>query len=176
MLRNIQIVIMLILTACYCLPASSAQEAQDTAGNQFNTSEERIGELRLGLTGKDVRENIHCKPKKGKEVFEGATGDYVQMWKYPDCGIVLKMSSERKRGAKVVESISVSSPSTLVTARGIHIGSAEREVINAYGRYLDQEEPAKEGKQFVAGSIYDGMIFDLQDGRVVRIFLGAAAE
>jgi hypothetical protein len=119
---------------------------------------------------------VYSLSDEGKEIFEGATGDYVQKWKYPDCGIVLKMSSERKGGAKVVESVSVSAPSTLVTTGGIHIGSTEREVINAYGRYRDPEEPAKKGKQFVAGSIYDGMICDLQDGRVVRIFLGAAAE
>ncbi|MGA2938493.1 MAG: hypothetical protein ABSF52_15535 [Syntrophobacteraceae bacterium] len=121
---------------------------------------------------------INRRAERTKEL-EGSSGRFMKVfptWKYPDCGIVLKMSSERKGGAKVVESIGVSAPSTLVTTGGIHIGSAEREVINAYGRYRDPEEPAKKGKQFVAGSIYDGMIFDLQDGRVVRIFLGAAAE
>jgi len=32
------------------------------------------------------------------------------------------------------------------------------------------------GKIFVAGSIYGGAIFNLKDGKVVQIFIGAAAE
>ena len=48
---------------------------------------------------KDLQGVISCKPNKGKEIYEGATGEHVQTWKYPECGIVLKMSSERKGGA-----------------------------------------------------------------------------
>lgn len=176
MFRNIPAVVMLILTACYCLPALSAQEAQVSKVSQFDSSKERIGTLRLGMTEIDLTKNIPCKPRKGKEILEGATGEYVQEWKYSECGIVLKMGSERKGGAKVVQSITITTPSNLVTSRGIHIGSMERELMDAYGRYRDPEEPVKKGKQFVAGSIYDGMIFDLKNGKVVKIFLGAAAE
>ena len=85
------------------------------------------------------------------------------------------MGSERKAGPKVVESITIKSPSKLVTSRGIHIGSTEGEVIQAYGQCRDQET-SKKGEQLVAGSIYDGMIFNFKDGKVVSIFLGAAAE
>ncbi len=178
MCRRILASMMLFWIACYSPAAWPApvEEQREGKTSRFNTGEERVGELRLGLMEKEVPANIPCKPRKGKEVYEGATGEYVQMWKYPECGIVLKMGSERKGGAKVVESISVTAPSTLVTSRGVRIGSTEREVVNAYGRYRDPEEPAGKGKQFVAGSIYDGMIFDFKDGRVVGIFLGAAAE
>jgi hypothetical protein len=176
--RKIVAVMLFIWMACCGLPGLSAQSQgpQDAEGSQFNTGEERIGELRLGLTEKDVHGNIHCKPRKDKEVFEAATGEYVQMWKFPECGIVLKMSSERKGAKKEVGSITITSPSKLVTGRGIHIGSTEGEVIEVYGRYRDQEGSGEKGKTFVAGSVYDGMIFDFQGGRVVRIFLGAAAE
>jgi len=58
----------------------------------------------------------------------------------------------------------------------MRIGSTEREVVEAYGRFRDPEEDSEEGRSFVAGSVYDGMIFDFQDGRVIRIFLGSAAE
>jgi hypothetical protein len=169
---------MLICVACYCFPVLSAQiQGPEAAnGSQFKASEEKIGRLRLGLTEKELRKHIACKPRKGREVFEGATGEYVQDWKYPECGIVLKMGSERKGGPKVVESIRVTAPSTLATSRGIRIGSTEREVVHAYGRFRDPQEPANKGSRFVAGSVYDGLIFDLRAGRVVRMFLGAAAE
>jgi hypothetical protein len=167
---------LLSITFCCSSPAFSAQGPQGAEENQLDTSKERIGEFRLGLPEKDVTSKIPCKqPKKGKEVYEGATGAYVQDWKYAECGIELKMGSERKKGPKVVESITIKSPSTLVTSRGIHIGSTEGEVMKAYGQYRDKEE-SKKGKQFVAGSIFDGMIFDFKDGKVVGIFLGAAAE
>jgi hypothetical protein len=176
--RRIVVVMMFVWMACSGLPALFAQSqgTQNAEGSQFNTGEERIGELRLGLTEKAVHGNIPCKPRKGKEVYEAATGENVQMWKYPECGIVLKMSSERKGAAKEIGSITITSPSKLVTGRGIHIGSTESEVIEAYGRYRDPEGSGAKGKTFVAGSVYDGMVFDFQGGRVVRIFLGAAAE
>ena len=177
MRRTILALLMLLsITFCCSSPAFSAQEPQGAEENQFDTIKERLGELRLGLPEKDVEGFISCKqPKKSKEVYEAATGEYVQEWKYAECGVELKMGSERKAGPKVIESITIRSPSKLVTSRGIHVGSTEGEVMKAYGQYRDNEE-SKKGKQFVAGSIYDGMIFDFKDGKVVSIFLGAAAE
>lgn len=152
--------------------------SSNTKSEQFDTLAERIGGLRLGLSEKDAAKSIpSCKLWKGKEIFEGATGEYVQVWKSAKCGIELKMGSERKGGAKTVESITLTSPGSLVTSRGIRIGSTEDEVFKAYGRYQDRDEGnIEKGKELVAGSIYDGMIFELKNGKVVRIFLGAAAE
>jgi len=39
----------------------------------------------------------------------------------------------------------------------------------------NREDSARTGS-FVAGSIYGGIIFDFQKGKVSQIFLGAAAE
>ncbi|MBF0498061.1 MAG: hypothetical protein HQK58_16040 [Deltaproteobacteria bacterium] len=178
MFKIIPVVMMLVWTAFSGLTAWSATAPgpPDAPGSQFNSRGEKIGELRLNLPEKAVIRNIPCRPKKSKEIFEAATGEYVQMWKYAECGIVLKMSSDHKGGAKAVASIIVSGPCKLVTSRGIHIGSTESEVIRAYGRYGDQEGNTVKGKRFVAGSIYDGMVFDFKGGRVVGIFLGAGAE
>jgi hypothetical protein len=128
------------------------------------------------MTEKEVNRIVRSAPRKDKEVFEGATGGYVQMWKYPDRGIVLAMGSARKGGPKGVNSIEIVAPCELATSRGIRIGSAESEVVKAYGKYRDREGATKKGVIFVAGSLYDGVIFDFRDGLVVRIFLGAAAE
>ncbi|MBF0552437.1 MAG: hypothetical protein HQK60_18140 [Deltaproteobacteria bacterium] len=178
MFKRILVFMMFVSTVFGGLPAWSAtiQGQPDTPGSQFNTRGERIGGLRLGLPEKDVNRNIPCRLKKGKEVYEAATGEYVQTWKYAECGVVLKMSSDRRRGAKVIASILVSSRSKLVTGTGIHIGSTEGEVIRVYGRYGDQDGNTVKGRRFVAGSIYDGMVFDFKGGRVIGIFLGAGAE
>jgi hypothetical protein len=178
MLKSFLAVMALAAMACCFLPAwpAKAQIPNEIESDEFKTSAETIGGLRLDLPEKDVYRIITCVPGKAREILEGATGVYVQMWNYPECGIVLKMSSERKGGPKTVESVTLAGPSDLVTVKGIHIGSTESEVIKAYGRFRDREGGTKEGKRFVAGSIYDGMIFDFQNGRVVRIFLGAAAE
>jgi len=136
--------------------------------------EEQIGDLRLGLTEKEVKTKIPCKLKKGKEEFWAATGEFVQKWDYPDCGISLNMGSGRKGGAKKVLSITAKKPSPLKTKRGIGIGDPEQEVMKAYGPYQDKEM-SQEG-QFVAGSVYGGLIFSFEKGRVAQMFLGAAAE
>ena len=153
-----------------------AQQRKSGESRQFSTAQERLGGLSLGLPEKDIPASLPCPPTKSRETYEGATGDYVQTWKFPACGVVLKMSSAKPGGAKQIADITVTRPSELTTARGIRIGSTEREVLEAYGRYRDREGASKKGRNFVAGSIYDGLMFEFRDGEVVRIFLGAAAE
>jgi hypothetical protein len=137
--------------------------------------EERLGELRLGLTEKEVKAKISGKLQKGQEEYWAATGDFVQEWDYPDCGLTLNMSSAGKGGKKTVSTILVKSPSLLRTKRGIGIGSTEQEVAAAYGDCQDKEM-SETGRSFVAGSVYGGVIFSFENGRVTSIFLGAGAE
>ena len=160
---------------CFLIPLTVARGASESQKPQFNTKEERIGPLRLEMAEKDLSSALSCKPVKSAEILEGATGEYVQTWKYPACGVILGMNSESRGGPKTVEKITVASPSKLETSRGIHIGSAESQVAKAYGRYRDTEVSVA-GRTFVAGSPYDGMIFTFKNGKVVEIFLGAAAE
>lgn len=75
----------------------------------------------------------------------------------------------------MIESITLTSPCTLATKQGIRIGSTEQEVRKAYRKDWNREDSAS-SENFVAGSIYGGIIFQFQDGKVTRIFLGAAAE
>jgi hypothetical protein len=138
--------------------------------------EERIGDLRVGLSEKEVKKSIHCKLKRGPERLWGADGAYHQEWVYAACGIRLGMVSDKKGGRKSVESVSVVGPCTLSTSKGIRIGSTEEEVMKAYRAHWNREDSEQLGKAFVADSIYGGMIFTFQDGQVTKIFLGAAAE
>ncbi len=84
------------------------------------------------------------------------------------------MTSNKKRGRKLIESISVSAPSTLRTKRGIMIGSTAAQVMKAYKRQLNKE--SSDAGSFAAGSIYGGLIFKFERSKVALILLGAAAE
>ncbi len=137
--------------------------------------EERIGTLRIDLTEREVKKTIHCTLKRGPEELCGADGAYHQKWEYAGCGITLGLVSEKKGASKSVNSITLVSPGNLSTKRGIRIGSTKQEVMESYGLYWNKED-SKSFNIFVAGSIYGGLMFDFKNGKVSRIFLGAAAE
>ena len=136
---------------------------------------EALGKIKLGQKAADVTALIGKPESMGKETEWDAIGEWVQEWRFKSQGLALNMSSKSKGGAKTVLTITATAPSKLATARGIHIGSTIAEVTTAYGRVQDKEE-SEAGKTFVAGSIYGGVIFTFTDGKVSRIFIGAAAE
>jgi hypothetical protein len=145
------------------------------AADEFSLlKEEKIGHLKINLPEKEVKTVISCKEKRGADELWDADGAYHQEWAYDDCGITLDMISDKKRGAKKIASITLFAPSTLNTLRGIRMGSSMQEVIKAYKPYWNKE--ASDANQFVAGSIYGGLIFTIEKKKVSRIFLGAAAE
>jgi hypothetical protein len=145
------------------------------AADEFPYDKEQIGKLRLGLPEPEVKLIIPGKPVLGPEKLWGADGQYHQEWHYPDGGISLGMVAKKKGGIKSIESITLTSPSTLQTQRGIRIGSTEAEVVKAYGPFRNAED-SRPGELLVAGSIFGGVMFDFQQERVSRIFIGAAAE
>ena len=145
------------------------------AAEEFPYDKEQIGQLHLGLSEKEVKQIIPGQPTRGPEELWGADGEYHQEWKYPAAGITLSMSGKKKGGPKSIWSIMITSPSTLQTQKGIRIGSTEPEVNEAYGRFRNAED-SKKGEVFVAGSVFGGVIFHFQQGKVSQIFIGAAAE
>jgi hypothetical protein len=138
--------------------------------------QERIGKLQIGLAEEEVYRIVtsKCAMKAGLEKLWGADGAYHQEWDYPNCGITLSMVSNQKGGSKSIESITLVRPSRLSTKRGIRIGSTEKVVKKAYKAEWNRE--TNNSESFVAGSIYGGLIFQFQNGKVSKIFLGAAAE
>ncbi len=164
----VMVVVFVALAACWPVGPARAEEYQPL--------KERIGGLRLGQPEAELAGQLRCAVVKSKEILEAASGEVVQNWRYADCGVVLKMSSARRGGKKRVAAITVTAPSTLKTAQGIGIGSTEQEVLKAYGRFQDQDGATRAGEQFVAGSIFDGLILTFGKGQVSEMFLGAAAE
>lgn len=113
--------------------------------------------------------------KKSAETKWGADGLYHQSWSYPACGLELGMSATRPKGAQTLHSITLTAPGKLRTRRNIGIGSPAAEVMKAYAKEYSADE-SQAGQTIVAGSIYGGIIFRIDGGKVSRIFFGAAAE
>lgn len=136
---------------------------------------ESLGNITLGQKADQLASLIGKPDSKGKDTMWEAVGEWVQEWRFDAQGLKLNMASENKGGVKTVSSIAATAPCKLATARGIKIGSTESEVRKAYQNVEDKEQSIA-GETFVAGSIYGGVIFTIKQGKVVQIFIGAAAE
>lgn len=137
--------------------------------------EESLGELKLDLSAQQVIQLLGNPTQKGQVEFWAGDALYHQYWYYPNQGITLSMASETEKGQQNIAFIKLVSPSTLPTKRGIKIGSSIEEVSLAYAKEKDKEMSIPD-QTFIAGSIYGGLIFTFDKGRVIEIFLGAAAE
>lgn len=176
-------------------PDPPAAEKEAGAADDFKVLKaESIGKIRHEQKAADLIK-IYGEPKsKGKAEMWEAIGEWVEEWKYPALGVVVKMSSEKKDGPKTVLAVVAGKGCELATAKGIKVGSTRAEVQKAYGDVEEKvpgEGPAKPGdpkpateekdkkgdeQGFVAGTIYGGVIFSFKDGKVSEILLGAAAE
>jgi hypothetical protein len=133
---------------------------------------ERLGSLQLGMSEAEVLKVLGPAESKSKDALWGADGLYHQSWKYGKKGIELNMDSRKPSGKKIAM-ITIVYPCTFATTRGIKIGSSAKEVKSAYSDYIHSDT----GKDSItAGTCYGGIIFSLKNSKVVRIFIGAAAE
>jgi len=138
-----------------------------------SVTSEPLGQLALGKKPAEVVKLLGEPESKGKKQLQEATGTSVQDWNYPAKGLTITMEFAGKDQS--VSMIRASAACTLATARGIKIGSTEAAVKKAYGRERDKDS-SKDGESFVAGSLYDGVVFTIKGGKVSEIFIGAAAE
>ena len=145
------------------------------------TMDGAIGGVSLGMQA-DVlltiaKEGGLGEPVKGEDVVWEAIGEAVQTWDFKSSGLDVAMSSYEIGGEKSVFSITIEAQSKLKTERGIGIGSSKEDVIKTYADYRSDPVGADySADMYVVGSIYGGMLFTFEDGKVSRIFLGAAAE
>lgn len=162
----------LFLVGCLALGLVACQGFQ---GVDSDVSRERLGKLALNQKAATVLEVLGEPRSKGADVLMEATGEWVQEWEFPEQGLTLMMGSNLKGGAKTVWSIKADESCKLSTERGVGIGTQEGELKQAYGELYNAEE-SRTGETFVAGSVYGGVIFEIEKGKVVGIFIGAAAE
>jgi hypothetical protein len=146
------------------------------AGDGFELMKsERLGALKVGIQRKAALGILGSPFKSGKIEEWGADGMFHQELEFKSAGVILGMVSKSKGSTQTVESITAVAPSRLATAAGIRLGSTESEVIKAYRRHYNKEESTP-GSHVVAGSIYGGLTFQIESGKVCQIFIGAAAE
>ena len=136
---------------------------------------ESFGGLKLDMTIQEFEPLLPCTVVKGEPILWAGIGEIMQEWNYSDCGVKLQLSTVDPETPQIISSIIVRPPSEMETSRGIHIGSTEQEVTEAYADYLD-EDYSVSGDTLVAGSIYGGLVFTFKDNLVESMFLGAGAE
>jgi len=136
---------------------------------------ERLGNLKIDMTGRQVIQSLGTPKNKGQNTLWGADGRYHQNWYYPNQGITIGMVAQTAESSPKIASITLTAPSRLKTKRGLGIGDSYNAVKQAYGKEEDRSS-SRPNESFVAGSVYGGLIFSFENGRVSKIFLGAGAE
>lgn len=139
---------------------------------EFSSRSEKLGPLSLGMTSAQVVKAVGKPASYGRWVTEAATGLQVQVWPYR--GMELTMAREGPGGAVTLDRLRVEAPCSFATSRGVRVGDPESKVRQAYAGLVDAEASGPDG--LVVGSVYDGILFRLEGGKVTGIFLGAAAE
>ncbi len=166
---------MAVALATMALFAGALSAAEESATEKFLKAES-LGGLRLDLPEREVIQLLGEPARRGEMLLQEADGNYIQDWDYPAKGIEITMSAgTRKNGRKTVFAFTASAPCALGTKAGIKIGSAESAARKAYAAQVDRETPATP-ESLIVGSIYGGIIFHFEGGKVSRIFFGAAAE
>ncbi len=164
---------LLSATASCCLLLMTPHALRATE-NTFDYTKEKLGALQLGQSADDVLKIFASQPTKGEEQEWGADGLFHQQFAFESEGVTIGMVAETKGGAQTVFFIRATAPCTFATASGVMIGSSKADVLKAYGSAVNTEESSDD--KVVVGSIYGGVIFELKDGNVNSIFIGAAAE
>lgn len=134
---------------------------------------EKLGKLQLNMPLDKVIELLGEPDEKEEMVEWGADGEYHQQYIYKSYGIELNIVGEKEPDRKLFI-IDAFSTCPFKTKKGIGMGSSYDDVMNAYQSYI---EPSFSGPTtLTAGTIYGGVIFMLEDSKVNRIFMGAAAD
>lgn len=136
---------------------------------------EGLGELKIDDFAQQVISYLGNPETQSEKVMWGSDGLYHHTWEYPQQGIKLEMVSETEKGTQQVSSITIGEPSQLKTERNIGIGDSYEKVEKVYKQEKDVDNTIT-CERFVAGSIYEGIIFSFNEGKVSKIFLGSAAE
>lgn len=173
----------MVLTGFSCNTTSKENEntqqigvkTDDETDISNNTENEILDDwLKEYINEKEVINHLGNPEKKGKIEYWDAIGTYVQQWNYPEKGITLDMESESKNALKTVKSISIISPCTYLTSQKIGIGSDIETVREKYADRIDTD--FSDDSIIVVGTVYGGTIFEIENNKVVKIFIGAIAE
>lgn len=132
---------------------------------------ESVGDIQFGMGINQVMEVLgNPTEKSNPEMWEG-DGEYHQNLSYPGLDLDFIGETDSKQ---TLNMITVAEPCTLKTKKQIGIGSSIDEVKAAYKNAID--ESSSNTETIVAGTIYGGIIFGIEDSKVKSIFIGQSAE
>jgi len=140
---------------------------------------EIFGGIKLGMDSVSIIKIIGQPDSATTITYWDADGGYHNEWFYHKLGLTIGMNRipdqpENKYKGSLSDRMTLTPPSKLHTARKIRIGSSRREVLSNYK--LAITDTVGFNNNLVAGTVYGGLMFQLEQDTVVRIFLGAAAE
>ncbi|MEY4588525.1 MAG: hypothetical protein RL497_601 [Pseudomonadota bacterium] len=145
------------------------------AAAEFDYGAFHLGKLHYGMPAAQAVGLPGCVFTKNKLATSEVDGAWHQSWDAAGCGVTLGFVAKEKKAALTLDQIEIQAPSQIKTDREVGVGSSEADVRTHYAKDINAEE-SRPQETIVLGSIYGGVIFDLDKGRVVRIFVGAAAE
>ena len=179
---SLSVLVLVALAACQSKAPSAAQSGNVSGANPSKTDysavgsrlmkKEAIGPVRIGARSDEVVKALGSPEAKSQTNVSEVDAKPHQQWTYAKQGVVLDMVTES--GKQEVAMITVSAPSTLETKRGVGIGSSKDSVAKAYAAEIDPS--VVDPQSILAGTVYGGLGFSLEDGRVTSITLGAGAE
>lgn len=152
---------------------SPACDEKQSAPGLMNS--DGLGELRLDMPERRVIELLGEPEEKGEKLLSEADALYHQEWRYPRQGLFLDLASASTDDKQRIASIRAGLHSVLETTKGIKVGDSFSSVNKAYGDQLDADN-SDPPFTLLAGSLYAGLLFSFEEGKVIQIFLGAAAE
>jgi hypothetical protein len=142
---------------------------------EFDYGAFRLGKLHHGMPAAQAAGLPGCVFTKNKLATSEVDGAWHQSWSAKGCGVTLGFVAKEKTAALTLDQIEIQAPSQIKTDRGVGVGSSEADVRMHYLKDINAEDSTPQ-ERIVLGSIYGGVVFGLEKGRVVSIFVGAAAE
>jgi hypothetical protein len=150
--------------------------AKDTCGNKPDLlTADHIGGIKIGMSLDEVK-NLLGEPSSRDQLQNwAADGRWYATYYFSRMGLTLNMGSDDSACFKpTVASITATPVCPFRTARGVAIGSSLADVRSRYEPFIDNAQSSD--TVVLAGSLYGGLIFELEKGKVKKMFLGAAAE
>ncbi len=138
--------------------------------------EQDVGGVHIGMRGDVVIERVGSGLRREEAQYAEADGAYHQTWTWPGLGLSIDMmadSASPSPRAWEVGTIHVRAPSRLRTRAGVGIGSTVADLELVYGSC---KSPDAGTDQLLVGNVYEGLLFELRDDRVVAFHVGAFAE
>jgi len=134
---------------------------------------ETIGEIKTGLTYERVIELLGEPEEVTKVEMSQVDGSFYQSISYSKKGIEIVFVIDSDT-VKKVSNFLIKSPCSLKTSKKIGIGSSYEEVENAYKESINPE--FSDTESIVAGKVYGGIVFSLENRKVKTIYIGISAD